>query len=359
MSWMRLDDGVMGHEKMAGLSDSAFRLWMAGLAHCCQQGNDGVFSKSLVRVLFGYLQRPNLGKKSLKELLDAGLWIDADTCYKVHDFLVYQKSKEERASANLAASERMRKMRLLRQPKGSECYSVTPSEHDANFARSYSDVTPEVRSSRPDPDPLPRTQNLSNLSVSVKSAGTSEPSQPDLPLQPQQAAVGVDEAHKSQPEATGQTKAPAAIPKSQVAKQIALALFGELQAARKRCNLAVKLDPLKASGTHTAEIERCLRSGVTPDQIRHVIACWEALVKSGKREREHFNSVTPFRAANVAQYIEMTLEDAAKPRPNYVKQPTTPEKPKPQPREPSEWEKRRDAFLREQQEKSKETENNS
>ena len=148
-------------------------------------------------------------------------------------------------------------------------------------------------------------------------------------------------------------------PKPQVAKQIALTLFGELQAARKRCNPAVKLDPLKASGTHTAEIERCLRSGVTPDQIRHVIACWEALVKSGKREREHFNSVTPFRASNVAQYIEMTLEDAAKPRPGYVKQPASPEKPKPQAKEPSEWEKRRDAFLREQQEKSKETENNS
>lgn len=358
MSWMRLDDGVMGHEKMAGLSDSAFRLWMAGLAHCCQQGNDGVFSKSMVRVLFGYLQRPNFGPKSLKELLDAGLWIDGGTCYHVHDFLMYQKSKEERASANLAASDRMRKMRKSKQAKKGACYAVTTGEHDANFARSYSDVTSDVRSSRSRPDPV--SQNLSNLSVSAKSGDLSEPSQPDLPLQPQQAAVGVDDgqAHKSQPEATGQTKAAHAIPKPQVAKQIALTLFGELQAARKRCNPAVKMDPLKANSTHTVEIERCLRSGVTADQIRHVIACWEALVKAGKRDREHFNSVTPFRASNVAQYIEMDLEDAAKPRGAFGKPDLSPPKPTSKPKQPDEFALRVKAH-EEEMKKAKDVENKS
>lgn len=357
MSWMRLDDGVMGHEKMAGLSDSAFRLWMAGLAHCCQQGNDGVFSKSMVRVLFGYLQRPNFGPKSLKELLDAGLWIDEGACYHVHDFLMYQKSKEERVSANLAASERMRKMRQSKQAKKGACYAVTTGEHDANFARSYSDVTPDVRSSRSRPDPV--SQNLSNLSVSAKSGATSEPSQPDLPLQPQQAAVGVDDgqAHKTKPEAIGQTKAAHAIPRPQVAKQIALTLFGELQAARKRCNPAVKMDPLKANSTHTAEIERCLRSGVTADQIRHVITCWETLVKAGKRDREHFNSVTPFRASNVAQYIEMTLDDAAKPRGVFGKPEAVPTKP-PKPKQPDEFTLRVKAH-EEEMKKAKDVENKS
>lgn len=186
----------------------------------------------------------------------------------------------------------------------------------------------------------------------------SKPSQPALPLQPQQAAVGVDDgqAHKTQPEAAGQAKTPTAMPKPQVAKQIALTLFGELQAARKRCNPNIRLDCKIKNATDG--IERCLKDGSTPDDIRHVIACWEALVKTGARRMQDFDHMTPFSPTKVGKYLMMTLEDAAKPRPGYSK-PAVPEKPKTQPKEPSEWEKRRDAFLREQAEKNKEAENNS
>lgn len=201
---------------------------------------------------------------------------------------------------------------------------------------------------------LDQTRSEHNL-----SCAKPEPLQPDLPLLPQQAAVGVDDgqAHKSQPEAAGQEKAAHAIPRPQVAKQIALTLFGELQAARKRCNPAVKMDPLKANSTHTAEIERCLRSGVTADQIRHVITCWETLVKAGKREREHFNSVTPFRASNVAQYIEMTLDDAAKPRGVFGKPEAVPTKP-PKPKQPDDFALRVKAH-EEEMKKAKDVENKS
>lgn len=209
----------------------------------------------------------------------------------------------------------------------------------------------------PDPVPIP---SRPDPVLNKDSCAKPEPSQPELALQPQQAAVGVDDgqAHKSQPDAAGKEKPPIAMPKPQVAKQIALTLFGELQAARKRCNPAVKMDPLKANSTHTAEIERCLRSGVTADQIRHVIACWEALVKAGKRDREHFNSVTPFRASNVAQYIEMTLEDAAKPRVTFGKPDASPPKPAPKPKQPDEFLLRVKAH-EEEVRKAKESQNKS
>ena len=314
----------------------------------------GKHGTRVLPAVLGHREQSERILSALTELLEDGCVVMREGCLVVPNFMVAQTTRQSDKARQQSARDRRRLETLLSglQDREKTSRPVTNSHL----------ASPKVTTHHPEsPGVTLEEIRLDKKRLSTVALGEIEPSQPDLPLQPQQAAVGVDDgqANKSQPEAIGQAKAPTAIPKPQVAKQIALTLFGELQAARKRCNPAVKLDPLKASGTHTAEIERCLRSGVTPDQIRHVIACWEALVKSGKREREHFNSVTPFRASNVAQYIEMTLEDAAKPRPGYGKQPSTPEKPKPQPKEPSEWEKRRDAFLREQAEKSKETKNNS
>ena len=150
----------------------------------------------------------------------------------------------------------------------------------------------------------------------------SEPSQPELELQPQQAAESKQ-------------------PKAQVITQIAATLFGELQAARKRCNPNVRCEVRKVLPMHTREIERCLREELTVDDLRHVIAVWEAQVKSGRQEMTHFDSVTPFRAANVAKYLQMSLDDARKPRnqPPQASRPTEPPR-SPQPAE-SDFERRR------------------
>lgn len=123
-------------------------------------------------------------------------------------------------------------------------------------------------------------------------------------------------------------------------EHIALHLFGELQAARKRCRPSIRFSDKVLPG-HTKEIERCLRDGLTPEQVRHVITVWEALVKSGKREMEHFGPLSPFRASNVMQYVEMSLDDARKPRGQAPQAMRPPEPPKsPQPAQ-SDFERRR------------------
>jgi len=113
----------------------------------------------------------------------------------------------------------------------------------------------------------------------------------------------------SQPNGPQDAKAPKPTRKPDPIPNIALGLFAELQQARRRCNPNVPNSESKAKGA-TREIERCLRDGLSVDQLRHVIAVWEALVKAGKRLFEHFNSVTPFRASNVYQYVEMPLDTA-------------------------------------------------
>lgn len=146
-----------------------------------------------------------------------------------------------------------------------------------------SDQTPTVQSPTIQPDSKPQA----NASASAGFVLTTE----------------------SQPEAPGSTKASKPTRKPDPIPNIALGLFAELQQARRRCNPNVPNTESKAKGA-TREIERCLREGITVEQLRHVIAVWEALVKSGKRLFEHFNSVTPFRASNVHAYIQMPLETA-------------------------------------------------
>lgn len=153
LSWVRLDDGFPGHRKVLPLSDAAFRLHVAALCHCNQQGNDGHMDRAALRVLSGYLSHPQKAATASKELEDAGLWEKTETGWTIHDFLVYQQSSDQKKASNQRAAERMRKMRDRLSgvtPAGElqrECYSVTSSEHLANSQRS----SQGVRSSRPVP----------------------------------------------------------------------------------------------------------------------------------------------------------------------------------------------------------------
>ncbi len=312
----------------------------------------GKHGTRVLPAVLGHREQSERILSALTELLEDGCVVMREGCLVVPNFMVAQTTRQSDKARQQSARDRRRSETLSSGLQNRE----KTSQNVTNSHLASPDVTQHHLES---PGVTLEEIRLDKKRLSTVALGEIEPSQPDLPLQPQQAAVGVDDgqAHKSQPEATGKEKAPVAIPKPQVAKQIALTLLGELQAARKRCNPNIRLACKIKNATDG--IERCLKDGSTPDDIRHVIACWEALVKTGARRMQDFDHMTPFSPSKVGKYLMMTLEDAAKPRPGYVKQPATPEKPKPQPKEPSEWEKRRDAFLREQAEKSKETENNS
>lgn len=318
MSWVRLDDGAPGHRKIVGLSDAAFRLWIVGLTHCNQQANDGRFSAHAARIMFGYLASPELGKGAAAELVAADLWAPTDDGYEVRNYLEYQPSKAERDSANKSAAERMRAMRARRYQKPSD--PAKPDDVREPLRRNNGETSDELPAKFSLPDPVPSRPDP--VPVYTDSSVPSEPSQPALALVPQHAAESKQ-------------------PKAQVIAQIAVTLFGDLQAARKRCNPNVRCEVRKMLPIHTREIERCLREELTADDLRHVIAVWEAQVKSGRQEMAYFDSVTPFRAANVAKYLQMSLDDARKPRGQAPQATRPPEPPKsPQPAQ-SDFERRR------------------
>ena len=213
--------------------------------------------------------------------------------------------------------------------------AATTAERVAEFRkRMRNDAVTDEK--RPSNDSLPdRNESVTNRELDKKeirldqnrkdSLVGSEPKQPELELVPQQAAESSHKPHPNEPgEAPGRVK-----PKlASTHTAIATMLLGELSAARMRINPKNRVYP--PSPAHLREIERCLRDGLTVDQLRNVILVWEAMVKAGKQHPDHFDSLTPFRASNVAKYTEKSLEEARKP----WNQPGAPNRPPEPPKSP-------------------------
>lgn len=184
MSWLRLDDGYMSHEKILQLRDGEFRLWHAALAECNKQANDGIFPKATLRVLYGHLERPKTGLACTLALVKVGLWYDLGSHIRIHDYLEYQMSSDERKRMNKAAANRMKKHRernlsRLSKDEDGKRYGVTDTvTHGVTDDVTSPVVTPEVRTvfASPHPTPPHPTPKKEEFTGQVQTA-----SRPDLP----------------------------------------------------------------------------------------------------------------------------------------------------------------------------------
>lgn len=288
MSWVFLSDEAPGHHKILGLSDAAFRLWIVGLTYCGQQANDGRFSAHAARIICGYLASPELGKAAIAELVTARLWHATDAGYAIHDYLDYQQSKDSRAASNKAAAERMRAMRAAR-------HGVTPPVREPlRCNTSVTSAELPTKFALPDPVPIP---SRPDPGLNTDSLVNSGPSQPELALQPQQAA--------------DTSKASAKPSKAQIQAQVALGLFGELVAARM--SVIAGAEQLQPRPAALAGLKACLGQDYTPDQIRHVIRLKVAEVKADPSQAKWFTP-TWFRPGNVERYLALRPQDVTSAR---------------------------------------------
>lgn len=102
MTWLRLDDKMARHPKIAGLSDAAFRLHVNAMLYCAEQQTDGHILSIAVPTLTAHKSKTSL----IEELVDAGLWHSEPDGWSVHDYLDWNPSKEEseqRRAARAAA----------------------------------------------------------------------------------------------------------------------------------------------------------------------------------------------------------------------------------------------------------------
>lgn len=93
MVWVRLDDNISEHPKIAALDDHAFSLFVAGLAYCNRNMTDG-FIPSHVGI--GQLRYSNGNTiPAIRQLEEIGLWQEEDGGWRVHDYDDYQPSKAQ------------------------------------------------------------------------------------------------------------------------------------------------------------------------------------------------------------------------------------------------------------------------
>lgn len=88
MAWFKVDDKFHSHPKVISVPLAATGLWVLAGAWSADQLTDGFVPKTALR-LFGATAT------QAKELVRAGLWIEAEGGWLFHDWLDHQPSRVE------------------------------------------------------------------------------------------------------------------------------------------------------------------------------------------------------------------------------------------------------------------------
>lgn len=92
MTWVRIDDAIDEHPKIAALDDSAFALFVASLAYCNRNLTDG-FIPTRVGGKLRFCDGD--ATPAIAQLETAGLWVETPGGWRIHDFHDYQPSKQD------------------------------------------------------------------------------------------------------------------------------------------------------------------------------------------------------------------------------------------------------------------------
>lgn len=144
MTWVRLDDGFAGHPKMEAVGPLAGWLHVAALCYCAQYLTDGRIPKTKALKLTD-VPKP---RTQIARLLAEGVWDEDGDSYVIHDYLVYQPSREKVMAERDAAARRQRRSRQRHGVTDTVTDDVTD-----DVSHTVSHTTP----SRPDPTPVATT----------------------------------------------------------------------------------------------------------------------------------------------------------------------------------------------------------
>lgn len=137
---MKLSDGFYDHEKFDGLDLAAIGLWAVGLAFANRNRTDGV-------VRTGFVSRVAT-KKQVAALLDAGLWVECDDGYRIHNYLKHQNSAEDIEALSSVRKEMGKRGGTKRAANAKQIASKPPSKPQA-------EEEVEVENNQPPSPPSP------------------------------------------------------------------------------------------------------------------------------------------------------------------------------------------------------------
>ena len=141
MAWFKVDDGFWSHPKVLTMSADATSLWVRSGAYACQHLTDGFIAEGLLHVLGS--------DRAAEELVESGLWLEADGGFLFHDWDDYQETADAVKRRREQARERQRKFREERENKKNVTPNVTRDSKSDESGSSQKVSTPDP--TRPDP----------------------------------------------------------------------------------------------------------------------------------------------------------------------------------------------------------------
>jgi hypothetical protein len=131
MSWVRIDDGFADHPKIVGLTPQARDLFIWGLCYCGRQLTDGFVAHGVVHGCVLVATR-YARVKACAALVLAGLWIEVEGGYQVHDYLDYNPDAASVREERRRAAERQTRWReRQKQRRNGVTRGVTRKGHNA------------------------------------------------------------------------------------------------------------------------------------------------------------------------------------------------------------------------------------
>lgn len=114
MAWVKLDDGFFLHPKALGAGRDARVLYLAALCWSNQQQTDGVIPAHALPLIAGLAGVAD-SDQAASRLCETALWDPHVDGWRIHDFLAYQQSKEDREEWKERERERKQKARDARK----------------------------------------------------------------------------------------------------------------------------------------------------------------------------------------------------------------------------------------------------
>ena len=124
MSWFPLEETITDHPKILQVGHKGFALYVAGLCYASKHLTNGFILTPAVSSLLPDL-RAQVAKVAVG-LVNAGLWEETSGGYQVHDYLDYQRSREQVEARRREGAARQRKLQDKRRPAVSN--AVTNNE---------------------------------------------------------------------------------------------------------------------------------------------------------------------------------------------------------------------------------------
>jgi hypothetical protein len=154
MSWLKLDDQFPDHPKVAALSDAAFRCHVRGMAYCAEHLTDGFMPRRKAEEIAGAC----LPELIAKPRNGAPLWALSGGEYEIHDYLVYNPTRDEaeRLRAERSAAGKLGGMRSAEARRKANATASATANRKQTVKQTPKQTVKQ--NSNPVPVPVLRTQ---------------------------------------------------------------------------------------------------------------------------------------------------------------------------------------------------------